>query len=137
MIYDSFLLVAVIFICFLPVPILPEAFRESSIGKLSLQAYILIILFAFFGWFWTHGGQTLGMRAWRIKVVSDHGADLTWKLALKRYFFAIASLTLCGIGLIWSLFHPQNMTLHDLYCGSKMIMLEKRKKTVMKPGATG
>ena len=128
MIYDAFLLLGVVFVSFLPVPILPETFRESTMGKLLLQAYLITILFVFFGWFWTHRGQTLGMRAWRIKVISDDGGDISWGLALKRFLFALMSLLLGGIGFIWPLFHPKNMTLHDLYSGSKMIMLEKRKK---------
>ena len=129
MLYDSILLVGVVFVCFLPSPILSETFRLSTAGIWVSRIYFLLILFLFFGWFWTHRGQTLGMRAWRIKVICDDGQDLTWKLALKRYLFAMLSFLIFGIGFIWSIFHPRNMTLHDLYSGSKIIMLEKRKKS--------
>ncbi len=128
MLYDSILLIGIVLISLMPAPILSEAFRLSTTGKWLTRAYILLVLFIFFGWFWTHRGQTLGMRAWRIKVISDNNGEISWGLALKRFIFAFAGLALGGIGFIWSLFHPQNMTLHDLYSGSKMIMLEKRKK---------
>ena len=128
MLYDSILLIGVIFVSFIPSPFLSEAFRLSSTGIWLSRIYILLVLFIFFGWFWTHRGQTLGMRAWRIKVISDDGDDLTWKLALKRYLLALVSFLTIGLGYIWSIFHPKNMTLHDLFSGSKMIMLEKRKK---------
>ncbi len=127
MLYDSILLMGVVLISFMPLPILSEAFRLSTTGKWLSRVYFLIVLFIFFGWFWTHRGQTLGMRAWRIKVISNDGKDLNWGLALKRYLLAALSLGMAGIGLIWCLFHPKNMTLHDLYSGSKMIILEKQK----------
>ena len=127
MLYDSILLIGVVFVSFIPSPILSETFRLSSTGVWLSRIYILLVLFLFFGWFWTHRGQTLGMRAWRIKVISNDGKDLTWNLALKRYLLALGSFLIVGLGFLWSIFHPKNMTLHDLYSGSKIILLEKQK----------
>ena len=128
-IYDSILLVAIVMICFIPVPILSESFRQSVAGKLLLQVYILLILFVFYGWFWTHRGQTLGMRAWRIMVVKNDGSGLTWAVAFKRFLICCVSVGAFGLGLILCLFHPKNMSFHDLYSGSKLIMVEKKIKT--------
>jgi uncharacterized RDD family membrane protein YckC len=50
-----------------------------------LTAFILCLGLAFFGWFWTHGGQTLGMLAWRLRVRRDDGAPLRWPVAAIRY----------------------------------------------------
>ncbi|MEN8260121.1 MAG: RDD family protein, partial [Pseudomonadota bacterium] len=68
--YDSLLLLSVLFVA--TALILPfnegEAFHSN---QHYYPLFLLILSLLFFGWFWTHGGQTLGMRAWKIKVCSD------------------------------------------------------------------
>ena len=49
------------------------------------QAYLFLVGLGFFGWFWTHGGQTLGMRAWKIQVRRNDAAALRWPVAAVRY----------------------------------------------------
>lgn len=51
----------------------------------ALRAYLFLLGLVFFGWFWTHGGQTLGMRAWRLVVRRGDGAPLRWVDAGLRY----------------------------------------------------
>lgn len=51
----------------------------------ALRAYLFLIGFAFFGWFWTHGGQTLGMRAWRLQLRRTDGTPPRWFDAALRY----------------------------------------------------
>ena len=128
MVYDAILLAAIIMICFIPVPLLSDSFRNSMAGKLCLQGYIALILFLFFGWFWTHNGQTLGMRAWRLRVVSHDGQAITWLAAAKRFGLAMLSFAGFGIGYLLSLFHADNMCLHDLYSSTKVVLVEKNKK---------
>jgi len=62
----------------------------------ALRAFLFLIGLAFFAWFWTHGGQTLGMRAWRLKLRRVDGRPLGWINAIVRY----AVMLLCwGIAL--------------------------------------
>ncbi len=51
----------------------------------ALRAYLFLIGLAFFGWFWTHGGQTLGMRAWRLQLRRADGSPPRWLDAALRY----------------------------------------------------
>ncbi|MEQ1438800.1 RDD family protein [Fontimonas sp. SYSU GA230001] len=51
----------------------------------ALRAYLFLIGLAFFGWFWTHGGQTLGMRAWRLHLRRSNGQPPRWIDAALRY----------------------------------------------------
>lgn len=51
----------------------------------ALRAYLFLIGLAFFGWFWTHGGQTLGMRAWRLHLRRSNGQPPRWTDAALRY----------------------------------------------------
>lgn len=128
MLYDALLLLAIMLICFMPVPLLPESFRVSTSGKLLLQGYIVLILYIFFGWFWTHNGQTLGMRAWRIKAIRHDGGNINWAGAMWRFALAAISFALLGSGYLLCLFHPRNMTFHDLYSGTKLVMIKKKTK---------
>lgn len=73
----------------------------------------LLIAFALFGWFWTHGGQTLGMRAWKIKVVTDDGSAFVWTHAFFRYIGALFSWLALGVGFWIAIFDQQKFTWHD------------------------
>jgi len=87
-IYDGLLLFAIIIIATaLTLPF--TGFKGSSEYNPMLSMYLLLVIFFFNGWFWTHGGQTLGMRAWRIQLVQAHGKPLTWKLALVRFCLSL------------------------------------------------
>ncbi len=50
-----------------------------------LQLLLMLLGLLFFGWSWTHGGQTLGMRAWQLRVRRHDGAPLLWPIAALRY----------------------------------------------------
>jgi len=62
-----------------------------------LQCYGYLIGAIFFGWSWTHGGQTLGMRVWRLQVRRIDGAALRWPIALLRF---TAGIVLC-MATLW------------------------------------
>jgi uncharacterized RDD family membrane protein YckC len=63
----------------------------------ALRAYLFVVGLGFFGWSWTHGGQTLGMRAWRLQLRRADGAVVRWLDAALRY----AVMLLCwGIALM-------------------------------------
>ena len=72
----------------------------ESISEPAVPAYLqwcswLVILIAFFGVFWRRAGQTLGMQAWRIKLITDSGEPLSWRSVILRVVGAfIAALPL-------------------------------------------
>jgi uncharacterized RDD family membrane protein YckC len=83
-----------------------------------------LIPLIFFTSFWVLGGQTLGMRAWRIKVVTAEGAPLSWGDALKRHLAALLSWLILGLGYIWILIDPEKLAWHDRISKTRLIMLE-------------
>jgi len=106
--YDSLLLFAVLFFAAALVLLITRGhFNPAS---LPFQLYLLTVSFWFFGWFWTHGGQTLGMRAWKIRVLQSSGAAIHWNQAAQRFFVA---LLLAGLGLVWCLFSKDKQALYD------------------------
>ena len=89
--------------------------------------YLFMVSFAFYGLFWTHGGQTLGMKVWGIRVQNRDGSPITlWQAAL-RFIVAIPSLGLLGLGFLWSLIDKEKLTWHDRYSMSVLVVLPKKK----------
>ena len=88
-----------------------------------------IIMFAisylYFAWFWIHGGQTLGMKTWRIRVISTEGNTIDWKIAAIRYFGAIISWGLFTLGYLWSLFDKNKLCWHDMLSKTEIVDLRK------------
>ncbi|MDD5461467.1 MAG: RDD family protein [Methylococcales bacterium] len=112
-IYDFLLLIALLFIA--TALLLPFTSGEAVISKYALiyRIYLIVISFLFYGWFWTHGGQTLGLRAWKIKVLTLDRKPINWTQALVRFTTAIVSLGLCGLGFLWILIDKNKRSWHD------------------------
>ncbi len=71
------------------------------------------IAFLFYGWCWTHGGQTLGLRAWKLRVVTANGEPLSWLDAARRFGASAVLLVPPGLGLVWSLLDARRRCWHD------------------------
>lgn len=89
---------------------------------------LLVISFLFYGWFWTHGGQTLGLRTWRLQVVDDNGFSLTWRSSLHRFMAAWVAFLPAGLGLFWMLFDKDSRALHDRLSRTRVIKLSKEQQ---------
>lgn len=72
---------------------------------------------------WKRGGQTLGMRPWRLRLQTMDGNVPSRSQLWKRYALATLSLLLAGIGFIWALFDRERLTLHDRLSGTKLTKL--------------
>lgn len=95
LVYDGLLLFAVTMVAgFLLVPFtstieLNDPDSSQNIFNPFITIYYLVVYYLFFTWFWTHGGQTLGMRAWHIRLNTENGQMLNWKQALFRYLVSL------------------------------------------------
>lgn len=96
-------------------------------------AYLFIGTGLFIGWFWQKAGQTLGMLAWRIKLVNEDFSPVTWRTAICRYLIGTVCLALGGIGLLWCLFNKEKRALQDILTKTRVVHLTqkvaKRKRT--------
>jgi uncharacterized RDD family membrane protein YckC len=93
--------------------------------KLLVQALLLVLTATYFVISWTRGGQTIGMRAWRLRVVRVDGTQLGVWRALLRFLVALFSLGVLGLGFWWALFEPQRRTWHDIAAGTQMLRRTK------------
>ncbi|MGO0306489.1 RDD family protein [Endozoicomonas acroporae] len=136
MLYDSLLILALLFMAgFINLFIQIQIFGDEQLKTMTEEGYqlggpffyaaLLVIIYGFFGFFWTRSGQTLGMQAWRIKVVSsDNHLISPWQSVI-RFLIAIPALSLAGIGLLWALIDHQRRSWQDLASSSRVILLEK------------
>lgn len=69
---------------------------------------------------WRRGGQTLGMRAWRLRVTAVHGNAPDWRALLLRYAVGTVSMLLGGIGFWWAWIDRERLTWHDRASGTRM-----------------
>jgi uncharacterized RDD family membrane protein YckC len=74
---------------------------------------------------WRRGGATLGMRPWRLRVVSAEGAPATFASLWKRYAVGTLSLLLAGAGFWWALFDRERLAWHDRASGTRMLRGER------------
>lgn len=75
---------------------------------------------------WQRGGQTLGMRPWRLEVVAaDAGAAAARALWL-RYAVGGVSLLLAGLGFWWAWLDRSGLTWHDRASGTRLVRRERR-----------
>ena len=128
MAYDILLLIAVLMMLRYPYVWLTGGAKPGLIVKTLYQLYLLAICFLFYGGFWVRGGQTLGMRTWRIKLVRSDGGTITWTIALKRFAYALISLICLGLGFLWVLYDKDKLAWHDRWSGTRLIRLPKTQR---------
>ena len=101
LVYDGLLLFAVTMAAgFILVPFtssiqLNDQGSSQNIFNPFMTAYYLVVYYLFFGWFWTHGGQTLGMRAWRMRLVTSEGKPVNWIQSLVRFLVSLPMWFFC------------------------------------------
>lgn len=78
---------------------------------LLLSEFVLYYVYS-----WKVGGQTLGMRAWKIKIIPNNSDQnqLTWKQALLRFLIGLLSTVLIGLGVFWKIFSASKKSWMDL-----------------------
>ncbi len=117
--------------------------RHALIGRTGLQVFLFGLLGIYFTWFWTHGGQTLAMKTWHIRITRTDGGPVTWLQAVLRYTLAwlwfVPALALAWInrpttplvvgaavmtGLVayaaLARLHPTRQFIHDALAGTQI-----------------
>ena len=114
MVYEAVLLFAVAFFAAW-IFFFASGGREALSGwpRLALQLFIAAVFAAYFLWCWLRGGQTLAMKAWRIRLV-----EVTPQRALLR--FALA-LLLLPVSILWAPFDREKQFLHDRLAGTRLV----------------
>lgn len=121
MIYDGILIVA---IWVLTIIALVTITGDAVVGA-WLRTLLFLELYAFFAYFWTQRGQTLGMLAWRLRVVGPAGS-ISFNQALLRFFGGMLSLACLGLGHVWMLFDRERRTWPDMLSKTRIVRVAKK-----------
>ena len=120
MAYELMLLLAVLLFLL----VLPQwafaTFAQHAPSPAIVRAHFFLTLLLYFGWCWTHGGQTLAMKTWRLQLCDASGGPVRWGQVLLRYTLCYPSLLLGGIGILWALFDRDRQFLHDRIAGTRI-----------------
>lgn len=146
MVYEAVLLFGIVTIVGLLYSISTDQ-RHALHGVLGLQLVVFVVLGSYFAYFWSHGGQTLPMKTWRITVVRADGAPLSGGRAIARYvaswlWFLPALAVAHGAGprrpalvmvaiaagmaayVLLARLRADRQYLHDVLCGTRLIDLQ-------------
>lgn len=95
--------------------------QHSRVYKLIIQIWVGLWVTGFFLWFWKNGGQTLGMRAWRLRIYSTVDAPMTWGRLIVRLMASLG-----GAGTLLVLFDIKNkQSLQDRLAKTEVLKLTK------------
>jgi len=97
--------------------------KQTPLIRAVYQTYLFSIIGAYYLWFWLHGGQTLPMKAWRIRLVAADGGVLLPRQAFIR--FLAAWLSLAGIGILWALVDRDRQFLHDRLANTRLVTVPR------------
>ncbi|MDR8524912.1 MULTISPECIES: RDD family protein [Shewanella] len=97
-----------------------DLLNGTPLYKGIYQFWIVMCVGLFYISFWSYGGQTLGMRAWRLKIQHPNGQNLSMITAAARLVWS-----LLGIGNLWILINGNKLALQDMMTRSEVVVLSK------------
>ena len=97
-------------------------FREqTALRDVGYTLYLSAFWLAYIVGCWHFGGMTLGMRAWRIRVVDERGHAPGWGACVIRLLASLLSAAAAGLGFLWSLVDPQKRCWHDMISRTRLV----------------
>ena len=137
MIYDAFLLFAItlayatllliIKIIFNGTENLESLQPGPALQWLSLVG-LLISLGGYYFVCWRKQGQTLGMKAWRLRLQQADGDLASPYQCIKRSALAPLSLAAVGIGYLWILWPSNAGCIHDILTDTEVVVVPKEQQ---------
>ena len=120
--YDLLLIAGILLSYTLLIVIINGGAISSILGSnLMLLSYFLIS-FIFYIYFWYFNeGQTLGMQAWKIKLVADDNQAISIKSMLIRLVLGLLFGSIAGLNFFVILFRSDKRSLNDIYSKTKIV----------------
>jgi len=126
--YDALPLLALWFVAAgLALALTGGALDVHRIGdKLIVQSLVLLVTATYFIVSWLRGGQTVGMRPWRLRIVRTDGSPVKLAQAALRFAVALVSVAALGLGFLWCLVDRDRRAWHDIAAGTLLVRLDKK-----------
>ena len=122
LLYEALLLLGV----WLSLVLFPQAIAatvlESAMPGWMIWLHSIALFGGLYAWLWTSGRQTLAMKTWKLRLVTDEGRALALEHAMMRFIWAWPSYGLAGIGIVWAMFDPERKLLHDRLAKTRLMV---------------
>lgn len=102
-----------------------EPLIAPAIAPLVILPLLWLIAAGFYSWFWLRGGQTLGMKTWRLRLISAAQRPLRLRDCLLRAAIGTLSWLLGLAGVLWLLFDRDHRTWHDRASQTRVVVLPR------------
>jgi uncharacterized RDD family membrane protein YckC len=89
------------------------------------RAGLILVIAGYYLLNWLRSGQTLGMRAWRLRAVTGSGKPMTFKAAALRMVFGVLAWAPAALGVLWLYFDPNHLALHDRLSKTRVVRLAR------------
>ncbi|MGR5148386.1 RDD family protein [Photobacterium alginatilyticum] len=93
---------------------------EHPVVSMLYTAYLALVIIGFFAFFWCRGGQTIGMRAWKLRLQNKNGTNIRLTQALIRM-----GTSAFGLGNLLAPFNKEKQSFQDMMAECEMIVLPK------------
>lgn len=115
--YDTLLVASIVFLSlFLLVAALGHAPSTEAV-----QALVMTEAYLFYAYFWTRHGRTLGLQAWGLRIVDEHGRPPGLTAATLRFVTAMATLT--PLSYVWVWIDREGRSLTDIASRTRTIWI--------------
>ncbi len=130
LIYDALLLAALMLIftttlvlLFARAAIMPET---AGVWTYVYRGALLAIIVGYYVLNWTRSGQTLGMRAWRLRAVDPRGKRMSMRAALLRTLCGLLAWPPAALGVLWLYVDREHLAIHDRLSRTRVVHLSQR-----------
>jgi len=123
-IYDIFPVIGIVLLTSFVVLLIRNG-HEVERNTLWFNFLLFSEITLYYVYSWKIGGQTLGMRAWKMKIIPNdkNMPTLSWAQSFVRFFVGIISC-FGGIGIFWKLFSKDKLTWMDSASKSQTLLVD-------------
>ena len=122
MVYEALLLLGVLAVGLFVPHLLIAWLAGAVVPGAWLWLHLFALMALYFVWCWSHGGQTLAMQTWKIRVTGANDSKPPLHALALRYCLAWPSLIFFGFGIVWALFDRDRQFLHDRLAATRIIV---------------
>ena len=127
-VYDTLLVVPLLMLATVPTLAVSDFVSRKAL-HIPFLLWLLFIAGGYFVWNWTRSGQTLGMKAWRLRLLSAEGGAVPTADAIKRFFAAILAWAPLGAGVLWMYVNRERSTLQGQLSFTRVVLVRKPAKS--------
>jgi uncharacterized RDD family membrane protein YckC len=126
LIYDSLLIAALLLVYTAVIVLLRGAAVTRDNAGIWWYAYCageVVVIGGYYVINWVRSGQTLGMRAWRLRAVDASGKPLELAPAALRFLFGFLAWAPAALGVLWLYLDAEHLALHDRLSRTRVVHL--------------